>query len=359
MQAKNILKAEVRRKLSTCESDRRRTWASSSRKLGVSVKTIGLLNVLREIEDICNFNDDPDPLLLLKTSSDAVMKIFMTEWQTVDKTIKLCIDHNSDTVVHNSVRSIMTQLDAVLVMEAWNKALAFRTMFSEALIMRWRLLVALRKERSEDSCHPFISMRVVDPETLEWKHKEAPNNGIPSKQISSTSLDSLERGCDPLAKCFCSRINDLSLIMTCVIDAAVRALCPHNQTVQREAYRPMMGSKDSDPRVSSIYLNVDSCETLVDYCELIAQYGIDNMYWIDFSEAFLWSFRTHAPYLEEHDIENLNLPKSDSSLAKFVSGMVVLPMMEAGLKLRSSMKSSGYKNGLVPFWGGRSNIISR
>ena len=124
--------------------------------------------------------------------------------------------------------SLVRPADCVLVMEGWNKILAFQTSFGEAFVMRWRVLAA-REE--------------IDLEVERRHFKDGTSSvGELSPDNESRNLiavDQLERGTDPLSKVLGARIMHLRLLLLGMVDCAVRSLCPHTQLVQREAYRSL------------------------------------------------------------------------------------------------------------------------
>ncbi len=166
--------------------------------------------------------------------------------------------------------------DTVLISQSWNKALVYRWAFAQAMVGRWRMLVALNEflqndtmEQNQSDCSDDILRTPLAPTSIETQ-----------------AMQMVESNADPMCKCFGPRIAGLNLLMCSAVDAAVRALCPQ-QICQREAHQPMKGSADSDPRVSRLFFHQDECITFEDYCFLFARYRVHPQFWLLFCDAFL------------------------------------------------------------------------
>lgn len=228
--------------------------------------------------------------------------------------------------------------DGIIVMESWNKSLAFRSMFSEAIIGRWRMLAAISDLESEalDSTadnfklKPSQSAILRSSSLLLAVHTESVRHDLSDAQ---RALYLVEKNLDPLAHCFGLNLRNLEALIVGTLDMAVRELCPHNQIVLREAYRPLKGSSDPDKDISKAFLHEDECNNLEDYCIILARYGLKPQYWLDFCEAFIWAMKTHNPYAnQEQDIDDFAKPNNESGHGRFVAGMVAIPMIEAALR---------------------------
>jgi hypothetical protein len=49
--------------------------------------------------------------------------------------------------------------------------------------------------------------------------------------------------------------------------------------------------------------------------------------------------KTHNPYIQPHEADELEKPKGDGAFGKFIAGMVGLPLLEATLRYNSSLRS--------------------
>ncbi len=244
--------------------------------------------------------------------------------------------------------------DAVLVMQGWNKALAFKTMFAEAIVGRWRMLSAVHEIRSLKKrrmprrmsskakrrrslvLHGTEIDRIASRSNLELNIQ----TNIP---LSTLALQRIERNIDPIGVAFGARTRDLDTLVICLLDCAVRELCPHSQIVQREAYRPIQGSADLDPSISGLFFHKNECKNLEQYCAFFATFGVHPNYWKSFCEAFVWAMQTHCPYSQEEDNDDLDLATADSIYARFVAGCVALPMIEANLRQVSYVRRGKFE----------------
>ena len=218
----------------------------------------------------------------------------------------------------------LSKADKVVVMQGWNKVLAFRTAFSEALLNHWRLLVAERyAHHATDRDHRGKSTR------------------IPS------AIALIEANEDPIAVALGVRLPQAENLLVELLDGAVRSLCPHTQIVQREAYRPI-----SDDIYLQIHKDGDlttECETVDDYLHLLARCGVHPLYWVDFCESFAWALGTHTPYAQDDDHEDLDRG-TDSAYRKAVAQLVALPGIAAYGNLKSLAHNELYKFHVKRFW---------
>eukprot|EP00551_Chaetoceros_affinis_P008357 CAMPEP_0203670684 /NCGR_PEP_ID=MMETSP0090-20130426/6683_1 /ASSEMBLY_ACC=CAM_ASM_001088 /TAXON_ID=426623 /ORGANISM="Chaetoceros affinis, Strain CCMP159" /LENGTH=1567 /DNA_ID=CAMNT_0050535593 /DNA_START=14 /DNA_END=4717 /DNA_ORIENTATION=+ len=221
--------------------------------------------------------------------------------------------------------------DAIIVTEGWNKSLAFRSMFSEAIVGRWRMLAAmtnldddnqkskLPNSERRQSITAFIRSSMLGTDSEK-------NGSLNNIRTSHT----VEVSNDPIARCLGLRIRNLEALVIGLIDVAVRELCPHNQVVQREAYRALQGSNDPDESISNPFIHENECKTLDDYANLFAKYGLRPKFWLDFCNAFVWAMKTHNPYAhQEQYSDDFEKPAHKGAFTRFVAGMIALPMVEA------------------------------
>lgn len=161
--------------------------------------------------------------------------------------------------------------------------------------------------------------------------------------LSNLALQRIERNVDPIGVAFGARTRDLDTLVVCLLDFAVRELCPHAQVVQREAYRPIQGSVDPDPSISGLFFHENECRNLEEFCAFFATFGVHPNYWKCFCEAFVWAMQTHCPYSQDEDYDDLDQATNDSVYARFVAGCVALPMIEANLRLASYVRHGKFE----------------
>jgi len=221
-------------------------------------------------------------------------------------------------------QSVLTEIsDAILVSESWNKILAFRSMFAEALVGRWRVLVAadeIRLEKENKAKAFWVQNILSSTGPRQTQH-----------QLKSKVLHMIETNADPIANHFGTRTSSLVILCVGALDAAAENLCPH-RVIQREAYRPLKGSADPDPSISGIFFHEKECITFEDFCKQFGRYGLPPRFWLSFCEAFLWAMKGHNPYSIADEQDDLASSPSESAHAKFIAGMFVLPMVEASLR---------------------------
>jgi hemoglobin-like flavoprotein len=193
--------------------------------------------------------------------------------------------------------------DKVLVMQGWNKALAFKTAFSEGLLIYWRIMCC--DETNNNS-------KAADPMKLIEKNK------------------------DPLWQCLRERMSDAEELLMGVLDAAVRSLCPAHQVVQREAYRPMADEAILQRERNEFSLE---CESLQDHLHLLARLGVTPQFWVYFVSAVVWSMKTHAPYAQADDIDDLNQGPFNSAFGRAVALQAAIPAIQAYRDLTTLYKA--------------------
>lgn len=233
--------------------------------------------------------------------------------------------------------------DAILVSESWNKILAFRSMFAEALVGRWRMLAAIEEIQASEA--PRFQPPGYEHFKLFAFKSPVPNSFRETVEdsVEERAIAMIESNKDPIAKCFETRTADLDILIIGAIDAAVRELCPRNQVIQREAYRPLNGSADPDPSISQIFFHEDECTTFDDFCSLFARYGLQPRCWIALCRSFLWAIEHQNPYIIDDEKDDLNQASNQSAHARFISGMVALPLLEATLRRASYVKKQIFR----------------
>jgi nitric oxide synthase oxygenase domain/subunit/hemoglobin-like flavoprotein len=204
--------------------------------------------------------------------------------------------------------------EIVMAMQGWNKVLAFKTAFSEALVLKWRHLV-----------HPDAFSN--NPKKI-WR-----------------AMGQVERNEDLLAICLGPRLKDLEDLLMGFLDGVFRSFCPKEQRVLREAYRPIQDDVTLDRKEGEMTLE---CETLDDYTRLFARCGVKPHYWIMFCRAFLWCMKTHVPYAQDDDEEDLD-KGPDSAYAQVVR-IVATKAIDGYVNLKSQLEKDVFKTGVTRFW---------
>jgi nitric oxide synthase oxygenase domain/subunit/hemoglobin-like flavoprotein len=200
----------------------------------------------------------------------------------------------------------LTKQDKVLVMQGWNKALAFSSAFSEALLVYWRIICCAEVTQNDESCGNRVYSYPVDPMTL------------------------VENNEDPIYFCLRDRMEDAETLLMGLLDGAIRSLCPAHQVVQREAYRPMQDNALIERANGELSLE---CQTLEDHLGLFARLGIKPEYWCRFIIAVHWTMTTHAPYAQDDDLENLEQGAVQSALGRVVALYVAIPAIQTHKEL--------------------------
>jgi nitric oxide synthase oxygenase domain/subunit/hemoglobin-like flavoprotein len=224
-------------------------------------------------------------------------------------------DEDFQTQVKDAIQELriydapLTDSDKVMVMQGWNKVLAFKTAFSEALWIHWRLLVA--------------------------------------SDVSNTPMGMVERNEDPLAVCMMERIPETEELIMGLVDGALRSLCPKAQTVQREAYRPVQDDAHIQ-RLRGEELTLE-CECVQDYLKLFSRCGVLPGYWVHFCSAFTWALKTHTPYAKDDDHEEFDCGV-DSAYARGIAQTVAKPAVMAYKELKSIAEQDLYRVGVKRVW---------
>ena len=208
----------------------------------------------------------------------------------------------------------MRPSDVVMVMQGWNKVLAFKTAFSEALLLKWRYLVHLdANSKKRSNC---------------WK-----------------AMGKVERNQDILAAALGPRLDDAEELIMGLLDGVFRSFCPHSQKVQREAYRATQDDVTLQRKEGEMTLE---CECTDDYIHLFARCGIEPHYWINFCEAFMWCMESHVPYAQDDDAEDLE--KGFESAYGKVIRIVAIRAIDGYVALRSKLEKDIFQTGVTRFW---------
>jgi nitric oxide synthase oxygenase domain/subunit/hemoglobin-like flavoprotein len=215
--------------------------------------------------------------------------------------------------------------DVAMVMQGWNKVLAFKESFSEAMMIRWRLEIALaeiEEEASED------------------------RDGNLDSRMAKQAMDQVENNTDPLAIAMAIRIYDLEDLIMRLLDAGVRSLCPHLQTVQREAYRPI----EDNHVLEQARGEIGPLESIAieDIFRLFARRGVNPNYWYHFVQAFTWCMKTHVPYAQDDDHEEFD--KLDNAFLRAITQTVALPAIACFTKSMEFLRTDVFTLGVPRFW---------
>ena len=279
-----------------------------------SQRGLSFLHKSEESMDHASLESTESPHLILLRDAKAILKSI---WNIDFEEYNLHIGTPYTQV------KIQEKKDAVLIMESWNKILAFRSMFAEALIGRWRILAAADQisdkndERRTDFEQQFWVQNIIETDNASVTN---------TRRLENEAVRLVEMNLDPLALHFGERVVDIGLILVSMIDMAVRSLCPHTQYVQREAYRETKGSADEDIDVSGLFFHDKECMDFEGFCVLFSSYGIKPEHWLLLCDAFLWAMKNQNPYSLDHEKDDVI---TGGAHGKFISGMVILPLIEA------------------------------
>lgn len=264
------------------------------------------------------------------THEPSVLASSMGDHQAAEKKLKEEADRCLKTLERQyGSSSQLSKADAVVIMEGWNKVLAFPTMFSEALFNRWRLLCAL--------------------DALEGVSDEV--NASDDLLIKATDL--LEFSTDPLTVLLGTRVSHGQKLLMGLLDASVRSLCPHSQIVQREAYRPINDdlqyhdTQSNSPMMSRLGLIHGTAE---EYLRTFDRCGIQPSQWVHFCEAFLWAMQTHSPYSNDVDEEDLLKLKPECAYSIFVSAHIAKAAIQASVEFRKKLNEPLFTVCVPRFW---------
>jgi hemoglobin-like flavoprotein len=215
----------------------------------------------------------------------------------------------------------LSDADKVLVMQGWNKCLAFKTAFSESLLMYWRLL-----------CHGAQDENGQSQEKMD---------------LDLNAMAAVEKNKDPLYTCFGTRLADAEELLMGVLDGAIRSLCPRTQVVQREAYRAMMDESILQRHRSEFTLE---CESMQEHFDLFARLGVEPKFWSLFVEAVRWAMKTHAPYAQTDDFDDLERASAESAWGRVIALQVAIPAIETR-KALSTLYRAPVVGHLQTIWG--------
>eukprot|EP00980_Cylindrotheca_fusiformis_P003855 scaffold858_cov123-Cylindrotheca_fusiformis.AAC.31 len=201
----------------------------------------------------------------------------------------------------------LSKQDKVLVMQGWNKALAFSSAFSEALLIYWRLICCAEVSEHDSS----------GGSTRAYSYPAEP-------------MALVEKNKDPIYLCLRDRIEDAETLLMGLLDGAIRSLCPAHQVVHREAFRPMQDNALIERANGELSLE---CQSVDDHLALFARLGVKPEFWVRFILAVHWTMSTHAPYAQDDDVENLELGASQSALGRVVALYVAIPAIQTHKEL--------------------------
>lgn len=241
------------------------------------------------------------------------------------ESVQATIDASRDDL--GPYQTPLTASDKVMVMQGWNKALAFKTAFGEALLTYWRLLCCEVNDEAEESDNELMCDE--DP-----------------------AMHLVESSRDPIAVCLQKRIMDAEELLIGLLDGALRRLCPENQIVQREAYRATIDEAIlqrvwGDKQGPAFKME---CETVEDYLKIFARCGVQPKHWVHFVTAFHWTLKNHTPYFKDDDQEDIDRG-IHSAYIRSVVQQVSLPAIEIYEKLKSLATNPLYIVSLPKFWG--------
>ena len=247
------------------------------------------------------------------------------------------------SIVKSELRMYETPLskpEIVMVMQGWNKVLAFTTAFTQALAIKWRLLCTIYVHEHSITEDDYSSEEEGGDDNHQQQHHH-------HKMTNHRAMDAIDKNMDPLAKCLGQRIEEFEELLLRLIDHGVRSTCPRHQTVQREAYRSLEDQHKLE-KPSDLFgaLEVDTPQ---DIYKLFTRRGVLPEYWKLFVDAFLWCMKTHVPYAKDDDYEELNKPYN--AFGKVITQKVVLPAIQCYNETRKFLRSNLFTIGVTRFWG--------
>ena len=172
--------------------------------------------------------------------------------------------------------------EIVTVSEGWNKVLAWRDMFSEAFVSRWRILIIQQSNE------------------------------------------------DQLKEAFTTRVGELPDIFVGLIDTAARTLAPEREIIARESYRSYHPNNHSE------------CQSIREYFGLFSSLGFQAWWWKVGLEVFHWCLETHVPYFEETDREELEKGVFASPFGRFFAIKIAIPAINASIKQQKEYENPIY-----------------
>jgi ureidoglycolate hydrolase len=179
---------------------------------------------------------------------------------------------------------------------------------------------------------------------------DGPANGD-KEHLNLVACNQVEQGTDPIGKALGTRLIHGRALLVAMLDSCVRTLCPRSQTVQREAYRPfgevLKGASSGFWGMKRLTVSEGTPE---EYFRIFARCGISPSHWVIFCKAFMWSYKTHSPYAEATDLEDLERPPMESANATFVSSRVAKSAIEGIQALHESFRTPVYEV-CVPAFG--------
>jgi hypothetical protein len=192
-------------------------------------------------------------------------------------------------------------------MDGWNKIFGWETMWKEACWFRWRILIA----RDE----------------LQQHQQQSP------AQAARQARHLLEENQDRIGKIFGSRVWDGKNMLLAMFDERVRALCPHTQVVQREAYRPVQ-----DERGAAFGLTLE-CTRAAKIVRLFSTMGVEPRHYEILCD------------MQEEDVQDLmkKSPK-DSAFCRFVANFVAEPGIKDAVTFRQELSAPLYTEIMPDFW---------
>lgn len=239
-----------------------------------------------------------------------------TQLDTSDLPENAAEDALSSLRIYNSVP--LDRSDVCMAMQTWNKVLAFRSSFSEALVLQWRLLLAAAANNNNDGTKAY-------------------------RQV--------EKNQDLLARLLGERLREAETLVMGLLDAAIRSYCPRDQTVLREAYRPICDDiliervRNDDP--GEIFHT--ECETVADTTKLFARLGIPPHAWVAFTRACAWALATHVPYAQDDDRADITAGV-ESAILRAIVQKAAIPCIQAWQGLADLANDPSVSIILPRFW---------
>eukprot|EP00985_Skeletonema_marinoi_P023839 scaffold16101_cov203-Skeletonema_marinoi.AAC.3 len=155
----------------------------------------------------------------------------------------------------------------------------------------------------------------------------------------------VDKNQDPIAICLGSRLSSGKDTMLSLFDQTIRDLCPHTQTVQREAYRPTLEDGGAGLGFSL------ECNTVEEIFRMLSRCGLRPKHvGTALCEAFLWSLESHTPYALDDEKEDLEQRPDQGAFSRFVADKVARMAIKDMINIREDFATPMFTFHLPTFW---------
>ena len=165
------------------------------------------------------------------------------------------------------------------------------------------------------------------------------------QQLVKAAEKMVEDNLDPLAVCLGSRLSTGKDCLLALFDQSIRDLCPHAQTVQREAYRPPM-----EDAGAGLGFNLE-CKSVAEVLRMFSRCGMrPKDVGVSLCEAFLFSMKSHTPYALDDEKEDLDQRPDAGAFSRFVADKVSRACIKDMRLMREEFAIDLYTKSLPDFW---------